>query len=308
MSDEVKHRNILRGASFSILIGLIAMNSLSHPHWVRIPFLILNAGFNSFANALTALIYWRRLEQTIVRSDPLFVIGHWRSGTTLLHELITLDPQNNSPTTYQCFAPGHFLLTEKYLIPLLKYFLPKKRPMDDVKIGWDKPQEDEFALLQLGAPSFYRKIAFPSCESPSKTEALDLALLPADSLCEWKNAMRYFVKRLSFKDTRRLVFKSPTHTAHIKILLELYPQARFIHIVRSPSEVFASTDKLWRSLFGVYGLRTYDRKLLESMILKSFDQMYAAFDRDSPLIQPDRIVDMRYEDLVLDPVACVNEA
>src|SRR5262249_33511021 len=42
---------------------------------------------------------------------PIFILGHWRSGTTLLHELLALDDRLLSPTTFQCFNPQRFLLT-----------------------------------------------------------------------------------------------------------------------------------------------------------------------------------------------------
>jgi hypothetical protein len=45
------------------------------------------------------------------------------------------------------------------------------------------------------------------------------------------------------------MLKSPTHTARLHILREMFPQAKFIHIVRDPCEVFSSTVRLWRALF-----------------------------------------------------------
>src|SRR5437762_2297554 len=57
--------------------------------------------------------------RTPLRHAPLFIIGHWRTGTTLLHELLILDPRHNFPTTFQCLCPDHFLLTERVLSRLL---------------------------------------------------------------------------------------------------------------------------------------------------------------------------------------------
>ena len=63
---------------------------------------------------------------------PLFIIGHWRSGTTFLHELMYLDKRFVSPTTYQCFAPHHCLLTEGLMNALGGWLMPKQRPMDNI--------------------------------------------------------------------------------------------------------------------------------------------------------------------------------
>ena len=104
-------------------------------------------------------IYGRRIAQTQLAGPPLFVRGHWRSGTTLLHELLGLDDRFASPTTFQCFAPSHFLLTESVVSNYGNWLIPNRRPMDNMKAGWSFPQEDEFALMNLGAPTPYLRIA-----------------------------------------------------------------------------------------------------------------------------------------------------
>src|SRR5204863_6827505 len=106
--------------------------------------------------------YGSRVDRTPIREAPLFIIGHWRSGTTLLHELLILDQRHTFPNTYQCLAPNHFLLTERVFSRLFGFLLPSRRPMDNMAAGWDKPQEDEFALCMLGQPSPYLTIAFPN--------------------------------------------------------------------------------------------------------------------------------------------------
>ena len=93
---------------------------------------------------------------------PIFILGHWRSGTTLLHELLVQDPRHTFPNTYQCFDPCHFLLTERLVRRYCNWLLPARRIMDNMPVGWERPQEDEFALALLGQPSPYLTIAFPN--------------------------------------------------------------------------------------------------------------------------------------------------
>src|SRR5262249_28739134 len=102
--------------------------------------------------------YRDRIKRTPIRQAPLFVIGHWRSGTTLLHELLVLDERHNCPNTYQCLEPNHFLLTEGAVKRFLWFLVPQHRPMDNMAVGWDRPQEDEFALCMMGQPSPYLTI------------------------------------------------------------------------------------------------------------------------------------------------------
>jgi hypothetical protein len=262
---------------------------------------------NLITNSICNIKFGRRLKETIPRPDPVFIIGHWRSGTTLLHELLSLDPQFYCPTTYQCFAPNHFLISENWLAKILKKLITEYRPMDNVKHGWGRPQEDEFALLILGAPSPYRRIAFPATKSVSPS-GLDLELLNEVDRTRWKTAMRHFMKMIKIRDSRRVVFKSPTHTARIKVLLEMFPDARFLHIVRNPLTVFPSTMRLWRALHQVHGLQIDNEEVLEPYILNTFEEMYAAFERDREKIPANRIHELRYEDLIDKPNETLERA
>ena len=265
------------------------------------------AAFNSTAETLCAARFRRRLRSPPDTPPPLFIIGHWRSGTTLLHELLMLDDRFCCPNTYQCFAPGHFLLTEWFMTRALAWMIPAKRPMDDVAAGWDRPQEDEFALLNMGAPSPYRRMAFP-VTSPAVPEALDLARLPPAELDRWRRCLRRFLASLAAADPRRPVLKSPPHTARVGVLAEMYPESRFLHVVRDPFVVFSSTMRLWRSLHEVQSLQVDRGDTLEPYVFAAFEEMYAAFDRDRAALAPGRLHEIRYEDLVADPVARLAEA
>src|SRR5690606_23417551 len=105
--------------------------------------------FNSQLRLISELIYGRRAEQVQIQHPPVFILGHWRTGTTLLHELMVLDEQFSFPTTYECMAPHHFLLTGSTIPKWFNWLLPESRPMDNMAIGFERPQEDEFALMNL---------------------------------------------------------------------------------------------------------------------------------------------------------------
>ncbi len=263
--------------------------------------------FNSLAEPLSEARFRRRLHQPPKTPPPLFILGHWRSGTTLLHELMMHDERFCCPTTYQCFAPGHFLLTETLLTRALSWIIPSKRPMDNVAAGWSRPQEDEFALANMGAPSPYLRMGFPATTG-SAPVALDLAKLSAADRSRWQEAMRRFLVRLAVRDARRPVLKSPPHTARIGILAEMFPGARFLHLVRDPFVVFPSTVRLWRSLDEVQGLQRDRGERLEEYVFACFEEMYDAFERDRPRLAPGQLHELRYEDLVKDPVGQLGQA
>jgi hypothetical protein len=237
-----------------------------------------------------------------LRDDPIFVVGHWRSGTTLLHELLSLDPRHTYPDTYACLAPSHFLLS-RYLVPWwLGLLMPKRRPMDNVSVGWKQPQEDEWALCLLGLPSVYRTIAFPR-RLPQCPETLALDNLTPAVLHQWKETFTLFLKSVQWVQGKgRLVLKSPTHTSRIGHLFEMFPNARFVHVVRDPTSVFPSTMRLWTRLAADHGLQAPDQDLLKQYVLDTFVQMYEAFEQQRLALPSHCICDVHYEALAADPV------
>jgi hypothetical protein len=278
-------------------------------HPIRIPmaFLIsMVAAFNSVMAFIQRLKYGRRIEETQLSDPPVFIIGHWRSGTTFLHELMVLDDRFTYPTTYQCFAPQHFLLTEWFFANYWGFLLPKQRPMDNVKTGWQRPQEDEFALLAMGIRTPYRRMAFPN-RTPPDQEYLNMEGISVKDLETWQDGLREFVKSLTLKDSKRVILKSPTHTGRVEALSRMFPGAKFIHITRHPYSLFPSTRRLWHSLDTVQGLQLPRNEHLDELVYDSFDRMYQGFDSQSTALPDDCLYELRYEDLVQDPVGKVRD-
>jgi hypothetical protein len=150
-------------------------------------------------------------------------------------------------------------------------------------------------------------MAFPMTSS-DVPEALDIEKLSPADRTRWERALRRFLTMLAVRDPRRPVLKSPPHTARVGVLAEMFPEARFLHIVRDPFVVFPSTLRLWRSLHEVQGLQVDDGAALERYAFAAFAEMYAAFDRDRDRLAPGRLHELRYEDLVADPVGRLAEA
>jgi hypothetical protein len=173
--------------------------------------------------------------------------------------------------------------------------------MDNMPAGWERPQEDEFALCMMGQPSPYLTIAFPN-HPPQDPHALDLDGLSPKARHAWKQAFLRFLRHLTFNDPRRLILKSPTHTCRIPTLLELFPDARFIHIVRDPRVVFSSTVNLWKALYLAHGLQRPTFAGLEERVFDTFTHFYARLNETKHLLAPNRFHELRYEDLIADPV------
>src|SRR5262249_23064208 len=146
---------------------------------------------------------------------------------------------------------------------------------------------------------------FPN-RPPQDQDAFDLDRLPARDRARWKAAFLRFLHELSFKDPRRLVLKSPTHTCRIPTLLELFPDARFVHIVRDPYVVFPSTVNLWKSLYTTHGFQTPRFVGLEEHVFTIFTHLYERLEEGKKLIRPGRFHEVRYEDLIRDPMGAMR--
>jgi omega-hydroxy-beta-dihydromenaquinone-9 sulfotransferase len=277
-----------------------------HPLRVFMAFLITIFSIgNSFGAWLQRIFYGRKIAATEIKEPPVFIIGHWRSGTTYLHELMVCDTRMAYPTYYECYEPNHFLLTGWFAPTLLGPFLPGKRPMDNMATGWNKPQEDEFALVAMGSPTPYFRMAYPN-EPPPFNEFLDMDGCSPEDLNRWRSDMKRFVQMLTFKKQKRLVMKSPPHTGRIAELAKLFPGAKFIHIARHPDTIFPSTCRLWISLDEAQGLQHPRHKNLHEYVLATFEQMYRGFNKQRPSIPEDQFCELKYEDLVRDPIGQVR--
>jgi len=303
-----KHRDwaprVWEGSDFFAWLRLLGRNRfrVEPPYW----YIAAIVSCVSFGQTLLrwsqGSLHGDRIARTPIAQPPIFVLGHWRTGTTLLHELLILDERHTSPTTLQCFEPCNFLLTEGLFKKYGGILLPDKRPMDNMAAGWDRPQEDEFALALLGLPSTYTDFAFPN-NAPLHPGSLDLSGLSERELATWKRTFFRFIQSVAYKDPRRLVLKSPPHTARLPALLELFPDAKFVHIVRDPHVLFASTVNLWMSMAKRHGFQTPKRTAaLEAKVYREFRIVHERYEATKGLIPAGNLVEVRYEEIVKDLV------
>jgi len=301
--DRLWFLRFWNGMLLSGLLRMLARNRFHiSPSRIGMALMLLFSGtINSVLAMLQAALLGRKIRRTEIKQAPIFIIGHWRSGTTLLHEMLVLDQRHGFPSTYACYAPCHYLLTRRFLPPVLKFMMPNRRPIDNMAAGWDRPQEDEFALCNMGIPSPYLTLMFPN-HPPQYQEYLDLDGLTEEALGRWKRALVWFLKCVTVACPKRMVLKSPPHTARIRVLKELFPEAKFVHIVRDPFVLFASTVHLWKRLSRDEGLQVPRGEGLEEQVYQTFLRMYRAYERDRPLLGRAQLCEVRYEDLIADPI------
>ena len=292
------------GCDYFAWLRLLLSNraAVEPPYWYIGGILSCTTFTNTVLKWLQHGLHGRGIARTVFAHPPIFVLGHWRTGTTLLHELLIQDPRYTSPSTLQCFEPCHFLLSERFFETAGKFLLPEKRPMDNMAAGWNRPQEDEFALALLGQPSTYTDFAFPK-NPPLSPGSLDQSGLTDAQRRQWRRVFVKFLQSVQYRDPRRLVLKSPPHTARIPVLLELFPDAKFVHIKRDPYTLFSSTVNLWMSLAKRHGLQTpVETPALHAKVYREFRIISEAYERGKSMIPVGNLVEVRYEDFVQDLV------
>jgi hypothetical protein len=216
-----------------------------------------------------------------------------------MHQLLALDARFRFPTTYEAFYAPHFLITEGTFKERLRSSMPRVRQSDQMAADLDFAQEDEYAIAALGGPSIYTlwsRGVVPSAEEWKwGVLTLDVENLPVAERQCWIDRWTYFLRCLLLRREGRLLLKSPTHTFRIPTLEALFPEAQYVYMVRDPRPAIASAIKAQSKLMPVG-----DDVL--AAILEQFARLHERVERTRLGIPDHRLVTVKYEDLVADPL------
>jgi len=256
-------------------------------------------------NRLRIIEALRRFPQ-IVRQEirrPIFITGWYRCGTTFLHNLLAAHPQSRAPLywelTHPCPAvdprkvePRKLIRKTKLANHIHRYLTPgfnRAHPMPA-----EKPEEclHLFENAGMGTTSFFI------------TEAKSVAWWLLDQ--DFGPGYRFYkdqIKILNWlRPGRRWVLKWPFHLWHLDALLEVFPDATVIYIHRHPQEAIASVcslaalarepfcDRIDNEALGQFWMDYNDEGLKHGLVSRA-------------KAAPDQIIDVRYADLVTNPMA-----
>jgi hypothetical protein len=297
--------HLLAGASLgSFARSLWRHGGFSHRSCVQVAIILASALLRWPGCTVEALRVARRVAVVSFDPPPVFIVGHWRSGTTLLHNLMSRDPAFCFPTIVDALRPYDFYPNPFDFITrgILLRFLPPTRPMDEVRLDPDLPQEEEFALATMGAPSFFNCFYFPKHMSRVFAEEVLFASGSDDVLRLWRDNLTYYLAKLAaLNPGRRLLLKNPAHSARIPQLLALFPGAKFIHIHRDPSAVFQSTRRLYHRMLPLLALQDYQLADIDSHILWAYPEVMGRLLDSLAELPPGHAIAVRYDELVADP-------
>jgi omega-hydroxy-beta-dihydromenaquinone-9 sulfotransferase len=258
----------------------------------------------SVAAAIEQMRFGRRIEAARVEA-PLFILGHYRSGTTHLHNLLALDPRLAASNFYQVLNPHTFLSAERWAAPVVDRLIIHRRYQDEMAIGVGVPSEDEIATCTMTGLSPYMGWCFPG-DGVDYDCYLTFRDAREDEVARWASALTTFLKKVTVKYGRPLVLKSPPHTARIRLLLGLFPDARFVHIHRDPYVVFRSTKQLVRAAQPLYHLREAPLQDGDDRIISVYTEMYDAYFAERGLIPAGQLCEVSFADLEREPVGVIG--
>ena len=300
---------LILGITLGDLSRLLWQNEFRVPprYWPKVAFASLISLLSTPLRHVEEAVHGRHIAQQPV-PQPLFILGHWRSGTTHLHNLISVDSRFAHANFSQVTIPHTFLVGERILSTGSALFLPPDRMgLDKVAMHPQVPWEEEFALCLMTFFSPYMTWVFPS-RAENYDRYLTFRGVPDDEVARWKCAFVKLLKKLSWKHQRPLVLKSPPNTCRIRMILEMFPDARFVHIHRDPYVVYQSTCRLHVKCMENYALqRRPAAEVLHSRVLRQYSQMFDAYFEERSLIPPDRFCEISYADLEADPVGQVRQ-
>ena len=278
---------------------------VSPQYWGKAAFLSVSSLGTSTCRLIEEAMYAKRLSAHRPQA-PVFILGSWRSGTTYLHNILSLDDRFVSPNLFQTMYPHSCLMSEAWLRPLLDVFTPKKRFMDNMDMGLREPAEDEMALAILSQRSNMLSWAFPQ-NAARYDRFLDFRDVPDCDRQLWVQHLDRFVRKVTLRNAKLPLLKSPNHTARIRMILKLYPEAKFIHLRRNPDDVYRSLVHMASQVIPVWGLQTYSMETISDMVIDMYRRLYEAYFEQMPLIPAGQFHEIAYEELVREPIPVLEE-
>jgi len=292
----------LNGANFGTLTKLISRSGLPGN-----PLSGTMIGFSAFARAPFSFAEKIWLENKLPANEdmatPVFILGHWRSGTTHLYNIMTKSEDWSYVPPIATGMPWDLFGIARVFNPLLEKALPKHRYIDNIPVHPDSPQEDEIAIANMSPLSFYHGIYFPSQFSDYLNRGLFFDGCTDYEIKAWEDRFQYLMRKLYlYQDEKPLLIKNPVYTGRLAQLRQLYPNAKFIHIHRNPHDVFRSMQNFYKKLLAQFALQSYDHVDINEAILSAYPRMMQKLEEDAKDLKSDQFFEISYDALDKQPI------
>ncbi|MGL6180499.1 MAG: sulfotransferase family protein [Tannerellaceae bacterium] len=245
--------------------------------------------------------YKKLLADKPLEMEPVFILGHWRSGTTFVHNVLSCDKHFGYNTTYQTVFPNLVLWGQPFFKKQMAWLMPDKRPTDNMELKVDLPQEEEFALANMIPYTFYNFWFLPKHTREYSKKYLLFEDASKEEINIFKQAFMKLIK-ISLWNTKGTQFlsKNPPHTGRIPELLEMFPNAKFIYLARNPYTVFESTRSFFTNTIQPLKLQDISNDEIEQNIIDVYRDLYYKYDKDKALIPEGNLIEVKFEDFEAD--------
>lgn len=259
---------------------------------------------------LQYIFYNRKINKTKIEKDPIFILGHYRSGTTYLHKLMAADKQFGFVTYYDILCPNTSFLFGNWLQKFLQFIINKLK----IKTAFfnntipdlsDPAEEERFLINKGSAYTDYWRFVFP--QEWKKWVSCAEQCSNYNYYKKWSSAYTYTMKLATFKTKgRQLILKSPENTGRIKYLLEMFPNAKFIYISRNPYDVYYSMMNLWERAIKKFALQRINDAEIETIVFDHYTQLLNTYYREKNLIPAGNLIEIRYDELRASPLSMLR--
>ena len=299
--------SVLVGSTFRNYFRVLKQGHIDSKYYYKIFLTTLVVLISTPFHWWDRLLYGKKLKIFKFEKPPLFILGHWRSGTTLLHNMLCSDPDAGYLTTYYSLFP-HNIGSKAIFKTFVRVNMPEKRPSDNVKLGVDLPQEDEFAFANYQHNAYYNFFFFPTEYQTFYEKAVHHKNLTEKEKKLWFNKYDLMLKKALLNSKgKRLIVKNPVNTARIKHILKLYPDAKFLYIYRNPVTVYLSTEKFFVNLLPTLQLQHVEEGLIKKVIFDIYKRLLNDYYKQRSLIPKENLYELKYEDFEKHPVEEVRK-
>ncbi|MCB1230749.1 MAG: sulfotransferase [Verrucomicrobiae bacterium] len=254
--------------------------------------------------ALEQLQWGKTIRNHQLSAPPIFLIGHWRSGTTHLHNLLSRDPQFGYIDFGQTAMPWDMMGKKVELSrKIINRELPETRGYDNVKLSLDEPQEEEMALGNLNPVGYYSIYYFPREMETLSRQALFFEGLDDEQIAGFEKAYEFLVRKLGVvNEGKRLLFKNPPSTTRIGLIKKLFPDAKFVHIVRNPYPVYRSSIGKFPRLYNAFAWQEFSDIDTHRFTIDIYEELMKRYLRDRETLSPEDLFETTYEKITEDPL------
>jgi hypothetical protein len=242
---------------------------------------------------------------------PMVIAGLPRSGTSILFELLSQDPDVGVPLMWEALQPCPPPTRESYTTD------PRIEQADKLFTQWNRVAPEfasmhemrgaipaECGLLMAGT------FISDHIASLHQTPSYSAWCIAADFLPVYQYHKK-ILQILQWKNPRkRWLLKAPEHQVHLDTLLRVYPDARIVQTHRDPIKCMASTASLIGTLYYMRSDQPFNSQLFENIILGDATAKrlgHVIDQREQGIVPAANIADSRYQDLMDDPIACISK-